>query len=291
VGRVAALLCVSIGLFLALAGAASAATTQVFPGPGAISTAVQAASPGDKIVVHAGTYHEAVAVDKPLTIVGDRSGPRPVVTGDCAARVTILAQVGGVSLRWLTVKGADKSEGGYPSAVDFTSVSSGSVRQLKLVNTCDAEYGVNVFNTGPFTIRDNEAVGFSDGGIYIGGVTDTGSGKILAEGNYSHGNNRGLIVEDSGGLADIVVKDNVLDNNRVVNEFNRSGIQVTNSNGVLIEGNVARRNAKYGIWLDDKSHDNHLFDNRFTHNSFHNVLDEGTRNCGTGNKPDAFECH
>jgi parallel beta-helix repeat protein len=289
--RIAAAVSAAIALLLATAGAAGAATTDVFPGPGAISAAVQAAGPGDTLVVHAGTYHEAVAVDKPLTIIGDRSGHRPVVTGDCLARVTILAQVGGVSLRWLTVKGADKAVGGYSSAVDFTSVSSGSVRQLKLVDTCHALYGVNVFNTGPFSIRDNEAVGFSDGGIYIGGVNDTAGGRILAAGNYSHDNNRGLIVEDSGGLADIVVKNNVLDDNRVVSEFNRSGIQITNSDGVLIEGNVARHNAKYGIWLDDESHDNHLFDNRFAHNSFHNVLDEGTRNCGTGNKPDVFMCH
>lgn len=282
-----------VGLVIALshAGAARAATTDVTPGPGALAAAIAAAAPGDKLVVHSGTYQEAVVVDKPLTIVGDRSEPRPVIDGECGTRVTILAQVGGVSLRWLKVVGADESAGGYSSAVDFTSVSGGSVRELKLVDTCDALYGVNVFNTGPFTVRDSEAVGFSDAGIYVGGITDTGNGAVKVTGNSSHGNNRGLIVEDSGGLASITVKDNVFDHNRLVSEANRSGIQISNSNGVLIEDNVARHNAKYGIWLDAKSHDNRLFDNKFVHNDFMDALDEGTRNCGTGNVPDLFGCH
>jgi len=241
-------------------------------------------------VVHAGTYREAIEVDKPITITGDRSGPRPVIDAACGARVTILAQTGGVSLRWLKVIGADESAGGYPSSVDFSSVSGGSVRELKLVNTCNAIYGVNVFHTGAFTIRDNEAIGFTDGGIYVGGITDTGNGAINISGNSSHGNNRGLIVEDSGGLAAITVRDNVFDRNRLVGEANKSGIFISNSNGVLIEGNRASRNGKYGLEIDENSHDNRIFDNVFAKNGLLDIHDEGSRNCGTGNKPDAFDC-
>ncbi len=140
------------------------------------------------------------------------------------------------------------------------------------------------------TIRDNEAVGFPDGGIYVGGITDTGNGAVNITGNYAHGNNRGLIVEDSGGLAAITVRNNILDHNRLIGEANRSGIFVSNSNGVLIEGNRARRNATYGIELDENSHDNRIFNNSFARNGFLNVLNEGVRNCGIGNVPDRFDC-
>lgn len=125
-----------------------------------MANAIAAAAPGDKLEVHPGTYAESINVDKPLKISGVRGRPRPVIDGACGARVTILATVGGVSLRWLKVIGADERAGGYASSVDFSQVSSGSVRELKLVDTCEAVYGVNVFHTGPFTIRDVEAPDF-----------------------------------------------------------------------------------------------------------------------------------
>ena len=268
--------------------AARAATTQVLPGPGALAGAVAAAAPGDKLVVHPGIYAESIVVDKPLRIVGVRDERRPLIDGGCAARVTVAVTSGGVSLRWLKVVGADETAGGYPSAVDFSEVSGGSARELKLVDTCAAEYGINVFHTGAMRLSDNEAIGFEDAGIYVGGIEDTGNGAIAITANSAHGNNRGLIVEDSGGLASIVVRDNRFDRNRLLGEANRSGIFVANSSGLLIDGNRARRNAKYGIQLDAASHDNRLFDNRFARNGVRDVLDEGTHNCGSGNTPDRF---
>lgn len=254
-----------------------------------MANAIAAAAPGDKLEVHPGTYAESINVDKPLKISGVRGRPRPVIDGACGARVTILATVGGVSLRWLKVIGADERAGGYASSVDFSQVSSGSVRELKLVDTCEAVYGVNVFHTGPFTIRDVEASGFSDAGIYVGGINDTGSGSINVMDNFSHNNNRGLIIEDSGGLASISVRDNVFDRNRLVGEANRSGIFISNSSGVLMQGNRARRNAKYGIEIDETSHDNRFFGNVAAHNGLLDVHDEGTGNCGADNVPDLFD--
>jgi len=254
-----------------------------------LANAVAAAAPGDKLVVHPGTYTESVTVDKPISISGVRGSPRPVIDGACGARVTILATTGGVSLRRLKVIGADERSGGYASSVDFSQVSGGSVRDLKLVDTCDAVYGVNVFHSGAFTIRDNEAVGFSDAGLYVGGINDTGSGSISISGNSSHGNNRGLIIEDSGGLASINVRDNLFDRNKLVGEANRSGIFISNSSGVLVQGNRVRRNAKYGIEVDETSHDNRFFDNVVRNNGLLDVLDEGTGNCGADNSPDLFD--
>ncbi|MFI5122883.1 MAG: NosD domain-containing protein [Vicinamibacteria bacterium] len=274
-----------------LAHGAAAATVDVLPGPGALGAAVAAAEPGDELLVHPGTYSESIVVDKPLQIVGLRDGPRPVIDGGCSARVTVAVTVGGVSLRWLKVIGADESGGFYPSSVDFTGVSSGSARELKLVDTCEAEYGINVFQTGAVSLLDNEAVGFSDAGIYVGAISDTGGSALRVSRNSTHGNNRGLIVEDSGGSAvDIRLRRNVADRNRLIGEGNPTGIFIRNTDGILIEGNRARHNGRFGLQLDAESDHNHLFDNIFAHNPSDDVSDSGRRNCGTGNVPDLSDC-
>jgi nitrous oxidase accessory protein len=273
----------------ASANAASAATIEVYPGTGALTSAVAGATPGDKLRVHPGTYPESITLDKPLSIVGIRDRPRPVIDGGCAARVTVAVTASGVGLRWLTVIGADASAGGFPSEVDFSQVGGGSARELKLIDTCEAEYGINVFHTGAMELRDNTASGFDDAGIYVGGIDNTGGGAIKVSGNSTHGNNRGLIVEDSRGEAvDIRLRNNIADRNKLVGEGNRSGIFIHNSDGVLIEGNRTRHNAKYGIELDADSHGNRLFDNVSAHNGLLDVLDEGTGNCGADNVPDVF---
>jgi nitrous oxidase accessory protein len=274
-----------------LAHGAAAATVDVLPGPGALGAAVAAAAPGDKLLVQPGTYGESIVVDKPLTIVGARDGRRPVIDGGCGARVTVAVTVGGVSLRWLKVIGADEAAGGYPSSVDFSNLSGGSARELKLVDTCDAEYGINVFQTGPLELRDNEAIGFSDAGIYVGGISDTGGGSIRISGNSTHDNNQGLLIEDSGGSAvDIRLRKNVADHNTLHGEGNPVGIMIRNSDGVVIEGNRARHNRAYGIQLDAESDGNRLFDNVFRHNGVDDAFDQGTRNCGAGNVPDLSDC-
>ena len=48
---------------------ASSATIHVYEGQ-LIQTAINAANEGTKIVVHAGTYHESLFVNKPLKILG-----------------------------------------------------------------------------------------------------------------------------------------------------------------------------------------------------------------------------
>ncbi|MEM7305792.1 MAG: hypothetical protein AAF682_03945 [Planctomycetota bacterium] len=85
------LLCVSIGL----ASRAQAATLTVGPpGSGAqfdqIQSAVDAAQPGDVILVQPGSYAK-VTVDKPLRILGDGSGP--VVIGASLANGVVVEDI------------------------------------------------------------------------------------------------------------------------------------------------------------------------------------------------------
>ena len=116
---------------------------------------------------------------------------RPVINGDCGTRVTISVTSAGVTLRRLKVVGASEGFGSYPAEVDFNQVNTGRARGLVVRDTCDAQYGINVFDTGPVQIVNNRARGgFSDAGIYIGGIQDTlsvRSGESTGAGNDGGG--------------------------------------------------------------------------------------------------------
>ena len=72
-------LVLALGLAIPMATPVSAATIDVYPGPGTpIQDAVDAASSGDTIIVHAGTYNEQVNVNKDVTIIG---ADHPLVIG------------------------------------------------------------------------------------------------------------------------------------------------------------------------------------------------------------------
>jgi hypothetical protein len=112
---------------LVLGGPALAATTLYVNAAGCnnatgspsyctIGAAVKAASPGDTIVVSAGTYAESVTVNKPLTIEGAESGvdartrggaPESVVTGTGNNGETpFIVRANGVTIDGFTIEGA-----------------------------------------------------------------------------------------------------------------------------------------------------------------------------------------
>jgi hypothetical protein len=69
----------------------------------------------------------------------------------------------------LTVQGADIAFSPLPSEVGFTGVGEGAAKKLVLRDTCDGEYGVNVFGTGRMLVRNSVARGLSDAGLTSAG--------------------------------------------------------------------------------------------------------------------------
>jgi len=98
---------------------------------------------------------------------------------------------------------------------------------MVLRDTCDAEHGINVFRTGSVAVRRSVAHGFTDAGIYVGGI---GAGPVTMAGNQSYGSVRGIIIEDSAP-GTVAVVDNRLDGNG-------TGIFLNGSDGVLVRGNL-----------------------------------------------------
>ena len=260
-------------------------TIQVHPGQ--LQRALHQAAAGDTLVIHHGRYRGAFAITERLRLIGARGEPRPVIDGRCRNSVTLAVRHSDVVLRRLEVVGADEGFGQFAIEVDFQGVATGSARHLLVRDTCDAEYGINVFGSGAVDVTGNRGYGFSDSAIYIGGITDTGDAALRVNGNTVYGNNRGIIVEDSlGGRVRLV--ENIAHDNTAAGEGAPSGIFLHNSDGLFLRGNQTYRNGLYGIHLDPNSDRNRLFENASMANPGGNFFDQGSGNCGARNLPDAF---
>jgi len=276
-------------IVLALAPTALGATIEVRPGPAAINKALAKAHNGDLLRIHDGTYHEAFDVTKRVTLRG--VGGRPLIDARCKSRATISTTQSGVKLDNLEVVGAaeNSDQGPFPSEVDFRSVATGKIHDLVIHDTCGntadgAEYGINVFSSGPVEVSNNRITGgFSDAGIYIGGIVDTGTGQLQVINNASYLNHQGVIVEDSGFSGIVVVSNNNIHHNIGAGvEGNRSGIFLHNSDKVRMRDNTIRNNGDFGINIDPNSDNNRLFDNTVNSNPT-DLENDGSGNCGSGN--------
>ncbi len=267
---------------VATASAAGARKIDVHPGKRAIQKAINHAKNGDRLRLHKGHYRGGIVIDKKLTL--RFSGPKgnAVIDGRCKTGRTIEVAHAGVVLRGLNVVGAAEGFGAFPSEIYWEGIPSGKAEGVFVKNTCDAEYGFNVFQSGHLTLTGNKAKGFTDAGIYIGGITNTGTGALRVDNNESRRNNRGIIVEDSAG-GRVEVTDNDTDRNTLAGDGSPDGIFLTNSDGVLIERNFAGENGASGIHLNSSSDDNSLVENSAINNAGPGILNEGTGNCGSDN--------
>ena len=249
----------------------------VRPGPNAIAKALDRADDGQVLRIHKGRYQGAVTIEKRVKLVGV-GRRRPVIDAGCASPSTVGVLADGVRLRWLKIVGADTGD-----EVTFAEVSGGRANNLVVRDTCDAEYGINVFNTGPIEIRRSRALGFDDAGFYIGEITSTGNGAIRLRGSQSHQNHRGLIVENSSG-GEIRVTRNEFHGNVVsVDVFPPTGVLINNSDGVLVEANTISDNGTFGLLLSSGSDGNVINRNAFFGNPV-DIENQGSGNCGSGNE-------
>jgi len=271
---------------LAVAPRASAAAIEVRPGPNAINKAIDKAHNGDTLRIHDGTYRGAVKVEKRVTLRG--IGGRPLIDARCNSRLAIKVTHRGVMLDHLKVVGAaENPSGSFPTEVDFEFVPTGTVHDIVVHDTCGAEgaeYGINVFGTGPIEVRRNLATGgFSDAGIYIGGITDTGGSALRVVRNASYRNHQGIIVENSGLDARIRVAHNRVHHNTIPGEAHEdTGIFINDSDRVRLIDNRVRNNGHFGVNISPMSDRNFLLGNTITANPV-DLSNQGSANCGSGN--------
>jgi parallel beta-helix repeat protein len=256
---------------------------EVFPGPNAIMEALAQAEEGDVLNIHGGRYPEAVVVSTANVALQSAGDGRVVVDGECSTLHTIHVTGDGVSLSGLVVTGATQvsgvtpAVGAVPSEVYFDQVRSGRLRDSFLVDSCNAEYGVNAFNSGTIVVSGSVATGFGDAGFYAGTVYQTPLGPLRFENNESYGNFRGVIVYGVFGGRVRVERNHVHDN---VDE----GIRVNLSTSVLLTRNLVTDNGRFGIHLLNESHDNAVIRNAVSGHQFDLANLGGTGNCWAGDQ-------
>ncbi len=202
--RFALLIATVVASTLALTGAAQArpaSTFDVFPGD-SIQAAINAASPGDTIVVHPGVYHESLLIKKnDIRLSGSGASTEGTVlepptsptkrcmkggSGICVFGSKSGGPVSGVRVSGFLVQGFHV----------FGLVGFGAqdtwVTHNAFVN--NGEYGASTFASTGTHFLYNTASGSGEAGFYLG---DTPKGNFVVRGNESFGNTQGIFLRDS----------------------------------------------------------------------------------------------
>jgi nitrous oxidase accessory protein len=223
------------------------------PGQGnytTIQSAVDAASPGDTIRVHEGTYNEHVIIGKSLDIVGS------------GADTTIIENEGGghalnISADWVSISGitilmdADYS---YEAAISLFNASWCVLTKNNVSNHYST--GILLQYSHNNVISEN-MVTRSWYGIQLEESDDN-----LIEGNILTDDGNAILLHVSNG-------NTVVSNNASANH--RNGIMVKSSNNNTIADNTASSNEwGDGIYLS-QSESNKIYRNVLTFNSVHGI--------------------
>lgn len=201
-----------------------------------IQAAVDAAQPGDRVVVPPGRYHESVTIAKSgITIRGSRGAV--LDASGFSTGIRAASGPGGpvcppLALHDLAVEGL-RIEGASFTGVFFRGVDGFAVR--------DGSYSGNrLYAIFPVCSRNgviegNQVEGTNDGAIYVGN-----SENVAVERNRAIDSTVGILIENS---TDIAVRENTtIGNTGGIVTFVLPGLAVPVTEDVLIERNVVVHN-------------------------------------------------
>jgi parallel beta-helix repeat protein len=233
-----------------------------------VGAAIEAARPGDRIVVRPGLYEEGLVVDKPLEILGDgpvadieirAHGADALLFKASIGRVAnlTLRQAGGGDLWYcvniaqgrLDLEGCDISSQSGPCV----GIHDGADPRLRRNQIHDGrEGGVFVYADGRGTLEDNHI----SGNALVGVEIETGGDPTLRR-NKIHDNKEGgvFVLADGRGT----LEDNDISGN------GRAGAMISTDGDPTLRRNKINRNADAGvrIYQDGRGtlEDNDLTDN------------------------------
>jgi parallel beta-helix repeat protein len=208
-----ALLAIALGAGL-LAGCGSDEASgpeilRVGDGYDTIQDAVDAARPGDLVLIGAGTYHEAVEVTTERLVIRGEDRNEVVLDGRDKLTNGFEVTADQVAIENLTVQRYAINGIIFTGSYYATEPQSGPVgwRASYITAANNGLYGLYAFGTGPGVFEHSYASGHPDSGIYVGQCQDCGA----------------------------VVRANVMERNAI-------GYENTNASGTSVIENTIRRN-------------------------------------------------
>ena len=237
-----------------------------------VRAAIEAARPGDRILVRPGLYEESLLVDKPLEIIGDGPVEDIEIRGRDSHVLEFRASIGRVANLTLRQAEADQPRGVvvYQGRLDLEGcdisskggtcvwVLDGADPRLRRNKIHHGKYvGVQVYENGLGTLEDNEITGNGYTGVEI----KKGGNPVLRRNQIHDNKHSGVYVHDSGlgtledneisdnGNAGIAVKEGgnpVLRRNQI-HDNKHSGVYVHDSGLGTLEDNDITLNATVGL--------------------------------------------
>lgn len=199
---------------------------------GSIQAAVDAAEPWETIRIEAGTYNEAVVVNKPgISLIGLSCFAFEKVIiqnpGDEDNGITVTDDGDGFVLKNITVQNFEEN-GVYLTHVDNFLLSH-------VITINNGEYGLFPVFCKNGVVEYCSATGHTDTGIYIGQ-----SESVAVQYNEAYGNVNGLEIENCSNVA--VLKNHSYDNVSGLLLVLLPGLTVKTSSNVLVADNNFEKN-------------------------------------------------
>ena len=272
--------------FIAFTGIASASTIYVSE-DSTIQAAVNAAYPGDTIIVRDGTYTENIKVDKRLTIRSENGPDSTIVVAEDPGDPVFEVTADYVKISGFTVEGAAWRAGIRLYFADYCNISNNNcsnngagIALDDSNNNCISNNNCSNNNWEGIDLHDsnnNKLTGnlLLENGIVIWGrslshytneidTSNTVNGKPVYYWNDVEG---GRIPDGAGQVILVNCKNIVVENQNLKNAS--SGMQITFSSGITIKNNNCSNNWE-GIDLHD-SNNNCISNNNCLNNNWEGI--------------------
>jgi parallel beta-helix repeat protein len=245
-----------------------------------IQKAIDAASDGDSIYVHSGTYYESITVNKPLTLIGENRENTIIDGGGIGTVIKVIASK--VVIKRFTVQNSNRTAGTSYAGIEVSGtlcnitgnhitknrigilVKSQKTRITQNILTNNG-HGISLYSSSKVTVKSND---FAANTYGISLAARSTNNLIL---------NNSITKCSAGGHAIYLLDsfNNTILGNHLIN--NPHGIWLSKSYSNFIIENIIANNKILGIELASSS-DNKIYHNSFINNTKHTVIDNKSTN-------------
>jgi parallel beta-helix repeat protein len=235
-----------IDLTVDIAKVASGSSTVYVGGSGPgnytkIQWAIENASYGDTVFVHAGTYNENVKVNKSISLVGE-DRDTTIIDGGENGYVVHAVFTSWFNITGFTIRGSGSTL--VDAGISLFYVFNGRIEYNNVISNYN---GIYLSNSDYINITNNDLSSNDDHTIYL-----AGSSNNSIQNNNVTNNDHGIYISHSSD-------NSVLYNNVSSNNFN--GILFSQSSNITLTNNNVNQNGGNGIKLDDSSNNTIAYNN------------------------------